>query len=448
MYKHLSKHRLSCFLQALTIVAAFAFVLSEATVATGAEVSLPYGDGFEGRALGSLSTADGWSVTNGGATVINSPVLAGSRACSITNGGETVRLTLNIDTNSGDYANVWVQYFAKPVCYDDSSSAPTVSNETCAFYVNTGGTLRAYTTNAVGDNVWTNLMSVDTNVWLGFAVHIDYSNSVWDLYVSQSGTRGGAMAKANTDWSLGVNTNSANAEVEQIIVEGQAELDNMGAGFAAALLGDTTETNVVSMDTLAGTNMLAVPVHYYSGNADRLDDTFGDDLATGLKDGDKARFYWTNGWNVYTYSSGSWTNAPGDDGTDVTNFHAKGRAMWLERGNTSGIAFFPFDAEDFSVSIDVSGSSDSSVAPGWNLVAWPFTESRSINSGNNFDSVATNWGDRIYLQRNGRYVRLYWDNANNVWKEGRNISSETLEAGEAFWWYHEGESNTWTVSQP
>jgi len=394
---------------------------------------LPYDNGFESYDLGALSTGGTeWSVANGGAVVSSSPVMTGlgTKSLKLTNGVMPVALALTVDTTGSGYTNVWCRFYAKPTGYDDAGGKPTnTADNMCVFFVNTGGWVKAYN----GNVWWTNNFRLDTNKWTGFAVHMNYKNKLWDLYVSTNETFNETMRKVNTT-PLAFCYDVSGTKLQKVKVTGEAVIDGM-------LLSKAFTTNTMTQTTLASDTRYAsrielgtVPLLKYTAPDDTMAGALGEALKAGMKGdvggGDSVRIFHTNGWNIYELDSamtwGAVTGAP------LASLHlAPGQGVLYCRGvDTNLTAFYEQQLMTNLTDRTIYGTNNA-IVRGWNMCAWPYA-ARSCNGtpGLGFASSA---GDRIYLYRNNQYLRIHWDGTE--WRNGANVATTTIQEGEGFWYF-------------
>ncbi len=133
--------------------------------------ALPWSESFENNAanagaLGALDGQHGW-VADAGAVVTNSGAQSGEQALLIAEATAS-------HTFEGASANVWVEFWAKPV---RGAVAGTITgNASAVFFVNTNDNLMVYSNT-------TSLMLSNkiSNDWNKFAVQCDYVSKVWNL---------------------------------------------------------------------------------------------------------------------------------------------------------------------------------------------------------------------------------------------------------------------------
>ncbi len=416
----------------------------------GRGVGLPFADGFETYSLGALPTNQGiWRLTGSqaAATVVSTPVAEPSQACAITN----ANLILDIDQTQGNYSNIWCQVYVKPTAYDDKNGPPSVAADaSAAWYISTNGYLRAYV-NMGSSNAWTNVVSVSLSGWLGIVTHVDYVQHQWDIYCTTAGY-GTVMTRANATPLL-VQTDATNlTAISDVTVQNSANVDAVAVSLSS--LAATGSTKLVTLSLLGGrTNLWGVLAHHYSANDNTLAGTFGADLKSGLTDGDKVRFFYTNEWNQYTLNDGVWVKLWNDIGMAVSNLHiTSGMGMWVERSRpTNAVAFFPFNTIPSVTNMIYGTNTLDAENDGWNLLGWPFTATQTAGSGWGFLNGRAGWGDRMYIYNNGSYVRLWWNGdvgTYGTWYNASQASGYTMQPGQGFWYYRAGTTVQWVVANP
>ena len=408
---------------------------------------LPYLEFFEGQPAGTdVHEWHGLSANALSAEFQATSAAEGSQGMGISSG----EVTLTIQDANTDGSNVWCQVYLKPVLYSGTPDSSLAGTNAAAFCVTTDGDVLAYSSTS-----WSNVGSVATNQWLGFAAHLDYANSNWDLYVSTNAvyySPGRLFTKMN-DTPLGFNNSSpAKAEFAQMaITNGSTTATYVDA--LAVSLGITncasTLTNVAAMDRLANqTFICGTPPYDYSDTSL----TAGNDLSLALSrnlDGanndtsvaDGLRFFdVAEGWSWLTLDAS--TNWQSQAGVTAANADlTPGMAMWMQRkGSRDAVAFYPFVSPPSYGSTLLYGSNHA-VHRGWNFLAWPYIRpSRSVNDGAGlgFTPIA---GCRIYIYENDRYTKLWWNANASAWWESRTESSYVLKPGQGFWFYRADTGN-------
>lgn len=402
---------------------------------------LNFRDGFEPPANGLVT---GWwrGMTNSGSVYLQSSVaIEGSKALGISTGRMDIAIA---DTNTST-TNVWIQLYMKPSLV---GSAPAVlgASQVAGFCIRTNGDLLAFSSEG-----WTNtatITKVPTNHWLGFAIHLDYLNTNWDLYVDTNGVYGMTMKRAHST-NLCFNASaSSRTNLGHIIVTNNAAttgyVDAVAATFASTNVGNPFLTNLVTADRLAGRlNPASMPPYSYT-NMGLLENTLsgeiGLDLRQALATNDKIQVY-SNGMNVYKLDAAfTWQ---WESGAIITNLHInKAMGMWIQRfAGVDSVAFYPYsNMPTMIANVTIYGTN--AVVNGWNQLASPFTDVRIPNGGgvNGYLLDNATVGDRMYIGSR----RIYWNGSS--WREGVSNATVELTPGQGFWYYHKGTGMVWTVA--
>jgi len=408
--------------------------------AYGAE--LPYLEFFEDQDAG--TDVDGWrglSASALSAQFQDTTAAEGSQGMGVSSG----QVALTISDADTDGSNVWCQVYMKPILYSGMPDSDLAGTNAAAFCVTTDGDLLAYSSNA-----WTNVGSVPTNQWLGFAVHLDYANSNWDIYVFSNASyykQGRLFTKMN-DTPMGFNTNSpAKSEFVQMVVT-NGSTDSTYLDALAVSLGVSncaaTLMNVVGVDRLANqTFMSGTPPYDYgdqsltagkelslalSRNLDGTNDT--------LASADQFRFMdSTAGWSWYSLNaSEDWEWQAGALPANARLY--PGTALWMQRKGTRDAAtFYPYVSEPSYTDTTIYGTNNGT-HKGWNFLAWPYTrQDRSVNAGAGQLGLTEGAGCKIYIYEDNRYIKLWWNTGANAWYQGRSPSTYVLKTGQGFWFY-------------
>lgn len=406
----------------------------------GAYISMPYFESFESEryAVNASVTNNGvWSISStGSAQVVSSAYLEGGQGVSLSN----TMLTLQVDTSLGEYTNVWVQFYSKVRAYADGSN-PDVTGVAAALYLDEDLELFAYADRdpspSAGDNGWTNIVDgVPTNQWVGFSVHLDYIDKLFDVYTN-SGTYGAFFKKVNNS-ALCMPTNKLYSEFTKFVVLGYGDIDAVAISMGSAGVSNSVSGMLAgSVDALA-TSAWSIVGGLYPAGQDNLAGTLGRDLANGLAAGDRLRIYATNGWNQYVLSGGQWdldlTYSSPSDIAPANMQVNPGRGMWIMRSGTNdSVVFYSHATDPAAVTNILYGTNF--VGKGWNLCAWPFRSSRPSYSG-----AAEMWGfsgksqigDRLVVYADGIFIPLAWDG--QKWRTRRK-QPYTINAGGTFWYY-------------
>ncbi len=150
------------------------------TTTTAAAIRpIPFADGFEEYALGSLNglAPSGyptgiWSATD--VEVQSNVVNTASRAISLTSG-----LAEAVQTFNDNQTDVWTDLYAQPVFGDTDSVTNPPADSTFAFYVNSSSNVVAYN----GASITTLTATVTSGTWTRFTVNSDHIAKTYDLYV-------------------------------------------------------------------------------------------------------------------------------------------------------------------------------------------------------------------------------------------------------------------------
>ena len=409
-----------------------------------AATTIPFQDGFESSAPG----APAWIIAGGGTVARDTGQgIEGTYVCIVSN--DTLTLTLT----PGYYSsNVWVQVYSKPV---PSEEEPTVSGVSAAFCLTTNGNLRAYVSD--GGDKWETLVgSLDTNAWYGFAAHLDYANTNWDLYYTAS-SYGAVMAMANSA-PLGMPSDKGDELTEFVVESGR---DALIDAVVASVGYGTVESGVVSPAHAAGkvnVNMSSFPVGggMHSGN---LGGYFTDDTAANLANdggavllcalsiGDKVHFWdpAAGSFDTFTVVGPSKAWSPSPSGNANQNLKPT-TAYWVETSSagtpecTDETYFAPHD-DSTPVAVTLYGTGSS--AGGWTAVAWPYAARRqSEGLGWGFPAVS---GDTIFVSdTTSGYVMLRY--SGSEWTYLGASASYRFAQGQGMWYYRStGANATWNV---
>ncbi|MCK5850546.1 MAG: hypothetical protein KAH23_06485, partial [Kiritimatiellae bacterium] len=420
-----------------------------------ADSSIPYVEFFEDKSAG--SDVDGWhglSASAASATFLDGVYIEGSQAMGVSSG----EVALTINDADLTLSNAWCHLYAKPVLQSVTPGSTLAATNAAAFCVKDDGTLLAYSTNE-----WTDVGTVPTNEWIGFAVHLDYASSNWDLYVDTNNSYS-AVSRRFTKMNavpLGFNVLATNkTQLVQVVVTNGSTTPT----YVDALAVSVAYTNcaaglakVIGVDRLANqSQMIAVPPYVYADTSLKAGEQLALDLSRGL-DGvnntaalaDQLKIYYTNGWNLYNLDANTnWQLCAGDIATDDIDISLIA-GMWLTRKGTKDVVvLYPYSAApsagNYTNMLYASNHPDKA---GWNMLVWPSVyKSRSLSALTNLNPE-NETGTQIRIYENGRYRRFWWYDAGGAWYEGRNPVSYELKPGQAFWYYRNQESDkTWTVS--
>ena len=227
--------------------------------------------------------------------------------------------------------------------------------------------------------------------------------------------------------------------------------------------------------------MAGVPVDYGPGS-NNFGSTLGTQLSRGLMGGDnttgdRAYVMKADGtvWkSLFLNSSGAWQS---EDATPLSSIIvSNGYSIWIERRALDVDAAAPFNAATNTVlcgQMNTNASYSVMIMPGWNMLSWPYEQSRVESYGlgtakvgwgfynNGAGGVGTsspNTADLIWVRRSndGGYDKHYllggYGNSNDGrwWKTdgaNRNTYSDlTMRPGTAFFYYHRGAGFLWTIT--
>lgn len=403
-------------------------------------LDVPFRDGFESATAGAVTTNYWRGLTNFGTVVVSdSHYIEGGKSLGVHTGA--VHAILDDD---GTETNVWVQIYSKVQPFTDVPATNSLAtNQVMGFFVLTNGNLYAYD----GDH-WTNtaaVPSVGTNLWLGFAVHLDYNARQYDLYVSTNNIYGAVMQRAHTNYLAFNAYATGNTNLTKIIVTNEANdyayLDAIAVSSAYTNTGVESLTNLLAYDRLAGQFTLAqMPPYNYGAGENYLSNRVGMDLMRELEEGDKLHIY-SNGWQVYEFNVGSWQVDVEGLTTPISNLQVNAAmGMQIQRVGVGvdAVAFYPFGPPvTMSSDVTVYGTNETAYTYGWNLLTSPFAE---IRYPTNYGFLNPATGDRIYM--NGK--RISYDGA--VWRQDAAVATNAMVPGTGFWYLHKGNGITWDVT--
>lgn len=396
-------------------------------------INLAYRDGFESADLGSASGVWRGMTNYGSVTVQASDYIEGTRALTLSTG------SVHVSINDSLATNVWVEIYSKPQPYAADPPADLDSSQVAGFLLATNGDLKAWS-----NNMWitcNTVTNVATNAWMGFAVHLDYNASNYDLYVSTNAVFGSHMKRAH-DAPLAFNAAAQSAKLNRIVVTNKTEdpgyVDLIAASYAYTNVGVAALTNLVASDRLAGqANSVSRPPYNYE-LFDTWDDTLvtnsmlGRDLMRELGHYDTITVV-SNGLNVYRYE----TNAPASwqrrAGENITNMHINSSmALTIDRqAGVDAVAFYPYSNLVSGASVFLSGTNTPGVNEGWNHISTHFDPPRAP-ADYGFYAPGLKVNDRIFFS-DGYWL---WYNG-SIWKRQGNVATRTL-GDETIWFYHQG----------
>lgn len=409
--------------------------------------SLPFGDGFE-RTVGD-SLAGEWEINSGVAIITNSPLLSGAG----TNlAYSSVDLTLNVADGTPDYTNVWWTGYAKVTAQDDSESSPSVGTNVAAFYVNTSGALKAYSTND-----WVTVATgLSVSSWHGFSVHLDYLNDTWDIYKSAASFSFGDSFSKQNSYPLGFNTSASQTKFQEFNVTGETYMDEVAVNIdsLATPVDDSTASTSVnaSVELYLNGNLTGLLSQYFSEADSTMDGPLGDALKGALVVGDKVHVYTpshASDWYVFERQAdgAAWDKTPAD--VNPTIYLTTG--IWLELvDGTNRQPAMTVSYDTLTTPADVTVNGTTGDGNGWTSLAWPETFSKGFGTPADLQFPAAQNGDIIWLfeqLQSGRmgYRRIKWDATR--WEDNNgNATTALLTQGKAFWYFRNTSADgTWNA---
>jgi len=285
---------------ALSIVGALGLLVSTSLAATTA----PYSQSFE-----AAFPPDAHWGAGGGGTVESSAsaVLANAGSSGLIVSNDIA--TLSIAQSS--YTNVWIQIYARPV---KGSGTPTVTGASGAFYINSAGHVMA---NDAG--VWTDIASgYSADQYYGFIVHADYTSDTYDIYATANGFKS-TMTLLNTGVVLNfISGNPATLDNVKVQSGDRAYVDAVAVSRAFQGTGEADSIEVyehsASSTSLQDFQMPAYSEAYTApASAKTLGGRLGDDIKSGLVNGDQIYVWSGNNWGYNQYAvSGNNLTVDGD----------------------------------------------------------------------------------------------------------------------------------------
>ncbi len=429
------KHNIFC----LTVVSMLTLAIGSAWAA-GAY--LPFGDGFETKSPGD-DLQSPWSAT-WDAWVTNAPETP-------KDGSENyayVSDDVDLDMNAGYiYSNVWWSVYAKPTLHSDSAN-PDPGDSVAAFFVTTNGTVKARSNAA-----WVVIASIASpNDWIGFGVHLDYSNRAYDVYLTEDGYEyGDPLVKANDVPLAFSDSGSAATDFTQFSAEGTTRFDNM-----VLSRGNTPVSVAKSSDNLVNVadNIFlqegpsGALVKYFDEAGRTMAGPMGAALFGSLLEGDKIKLKSDGGWITLTRQSdgsGSWDSDPGTNLSSIVLSATSG--MYIEFGAGSGER----QLAGISGYDTISGATNITITPGLHLLAVPMDANKNLDITAGDPGIGLpdpNLGDILYLNRVGKSK---WDfyrclDAGKWMTLDNEPLTTPLTPGQAFWYKRVTPSGVWDVS--
>lgn len=412
-------------------------------VVAQAAVNAPFVDGFEDGTLGA-----NWSKSGAGDAVVQAASkYQGAYGVSVHENA----LSLAVD---GSQSKAWILVYAKPAWHNDSNGEPSVSSsDAAAFYVNSSGELKVRDAGS-----W---VVVETGIpagrWLAFAVHMDYDNDRWSLFLSTTGTFADKLTNVGGWFHFNSSYAGPGTALNTVIVDTdtEAQVDDIAISASPSDLHGGADTKLALLQTKAGIkkNMQIPGFDYAYGSENQLNQLLGSDLKGGLVDGDKLHVQTHAGWKQFDVLSGAWSD------TDNYGFAnapvARMTGLVLNRGAGSDyIAFFPYTTETAIPAPGQAGNplitgKDDVDTGGYNCLTWPSETSRSAGgTGSDPFGFARADGDRIYIYT-PTYRMLNYNASVGYWREGSKPSSLTLTRGMSFWYFRNQNSTAnWTPPNP
>lgn len=403
-------------------------------------------DAFTGPTNGVTGVGTNIAVVSGGVSG------ASSLAIDIDGSGG---VTLAVDGES--YTNVWVQVWAKPVFFDNEDPGEIEDSQSCAFFIYTNGHIRGYNSNA-----WetaTNLVgAMPSDTWIGFAAHIDYGASCWDLYVNtnvasgesawdDSGTYRTRFRKANLQpW--GINTNFSGTLFTSMTItnstSGTCSLDALAVSRAYDDACSSAATNLYVVQRRDNLNQLiGLPPYEYDGTTGLLANQVGDHLAYNLSTSDELRIYDSAGsdWRGYELQdNGLWAAGVGATAPGSVLLTSEGVGLRLNRvgsGVGDALAFYPYGANVVQLATKATVAAETT-SRGATVLAYPTSLARvGINVGDKlgFAEDASD-GDELWFYDDVTHVASGYFWYGTEWKDYLTGATATREVcpGDGFFY--------------
>jgi len=427
---------------------------------------IPYFQMFE-IATASLNITNAWrgltpTISGGGSVrILEATQLQGERIMAL-NTASVEFASAYADTEM-DGTNVWVQMYSKPSPYYTGGSVfPNVDSTTVASFIVQRGTGLLY---MYSNNTWVAangaVTTVPTNKWLGFAVHLDYKEREWDLYVSTNAsgdaTYGDIMQRANiAPLAMNVTAGSVTQFTGFAVdTELPTYLDALAVspGYEECL---ATDTNLIVQERIADRlRYVTLPPKNYDAQTnapprtDKLEGLLGDDLSRGLAAHATDH---TRAGRVYLYDAsfashrahhtggGNWSGPGTSESVD------NGDAVMISREPGADFSvFYPFSTNDNSVLALQTIRGPGDTGQHWTLLSYRKLIPSEMAGGDGTDwdlPVTPSNFDQIWLYRNGRYINLYYSQFHGGWRRGASLANETLYPGEVFWYFRRTGNST------
>ena len=396
---------------------------------------LPYMQTFETAPLAVITN---WRAMfgSGNARVQNASYVQGSRAASISTGA----LSLVLSDATG--TNVWVHVSSKPAITYNLSFVPATNVSAAFCVVSNTADLYAYSGSS-----WVKMgliPRVPTNVWLGFAVHLDYTNRNWNLYVTTNNVYDPQLKLANATPLLmnaacffshfrGMSITSSVSAVTYV--------DMLAVSHAYTNPVLAVHSNVYAAERFANTTYtVKKPPYSYSGTNATMAGQLGIDLARGLFANDELSVLGTNGWNVYYINNSNWQARA--DATNIAINETTGLNMTRLPGSDF-MMFYPYSSTNgIAATNTMVYGTDVPTLNGWNLLVWPGSSPVSVNDPSfGLTPIST---DKIYIYKNYQYKKLYRVSG-QWWCEGAP-STIYISPNQGFWFRNSASTGVyWNV---
>lgn len=413
---------------------------TDPTLASSVSWIVPYFQTFESGNNGPISGTWKGVGVSGDVQIQSSVALQGSKALCVSTGSVSFSVT-TMDTAND--TNVWVQIYAKPAPYYDSGVAPTVDADTAAaFYIQRGtGKIRMYSGASWIDS--DHIATVDTNSWLGLAVHLDYVNDKWSLYVATNGFYGDNMVRVTTnllDFNAGCTQVCFTAASVETELPTYIDAMAVSGGYDPV---SALHTNLAVQERIANDSQItSLPPYEYEGEARELDGILGDHLERGRKltrdadqpEADRVKIFSGGIWRVFHL-----TELSGWTGTGIDTYRATNSVAFDREPGTDFAVFYPYTNDVSESYYEVWFDGTAELSGGWNQASWPGTyPDRGFNDPDLDTALPFPDYPEIWLFRNGHFIRLYYSLSRTAWMDAsvRPPSEATISLlpGEGFWY--------------
>lgn len=419
-----------------------------ALAASAVPAALPFSDGFEDGAVGSAYAGTGWTYGDPSAVVSNASQSPAVGKWLYSEDSSTLSV-------NGTYSNVWFLCDAKMSAFPWGDDDPVLDGATAAaFFTTDNGKLKAYS----NDQFIVVKSGMNTNLWIGFAVQLDFLSKKWNLYIRAEGTtNGSALVKANAA-PLAFRHDYAGTKMNAVDVNGITYLDTVKLLTAAGLVTDSSSATIVPRSaSYSNTNQWyasRVSSKTYPPGENDLGGQLGADLAAGLSGGDHLRVFTEDGWQEYVLEpDGLWTLVSGTTLPGALLL-ASGAPVWYQFPTAVSGRFSLYDSEWLPEALASQHSQPASfnlvasggAADGWSSFVWDSGSTKTIYPVNNA-GFPVNLADQSLLfvvsSSSGHYVRGFW--SGGAWSTvgGQPI---VVEPGDVIWVYNTGVARTWSVT--